>query len=419
MLSDAPSPPVLLDRSWLEARQTRRLIAALDAGGIAFRFVGGAVRDALLGRPAADVDLATPSAPDAVALALADAGLKAIPTGLAHGTLTAMVDGRPFEITTLRRDVETDGRHAVVAFTDDWREDAARRDFTMNALYADRDGAVTDYFGGVGDARAGRVRFIGDPERRILEDGLRILRFFRFHAWYGQGALDPAGLAACGALAGAIDRLSGERVRDEVLKLLRAPDPAPVWRAMIDAGVGDRAVAAAADCDALARMVGLEAKLGLAAEPLRRLAALIGPIDAALAGRLKARLKLSNIDGDYLCALAGLDGRVALGSRDRFGQALYGANPAWVLDAALLAQARRAEPAIGPLERLRDAIAAWRPPKFPLSGADLQAGGLAPGPAMGRMLAELQAWWIAADFHPDRAACLAELETRVRARNQG
>src|SRR3984885_9142769 len=181
---------MLNDRSWLDAKATRTLIAALDAGGLAFRFVRGPVRDGLLGRKVADIDVATPAKPDDVVRAVAAAGLKAIPTGIAHGTITAMVGRHPYEITTLRRDVETDGRHAVVAFTDDWQADAARRDFTMNALYADRDGAITDFFGGEADARAGHVRFIGNAAERIAEDGLRILRFFRFHAWYGQGPLD-------------------------------------------------------------------------------------------------------------------------------------------------------------------------------------------------------------------------------------
>src|ERR1700722_7255186 len=185
---------MLNDGSWLDAEATRTLIAALDAGGVDFRFVGGAVRDGLLGRKVADIDVATPARPDAVVRAVEAAGLKAIPTGIAHGTVTAMVGHQPFEITTLRRDVETDGRHAVVAFTDDWRADAARRDFTMNAPYAGRDGGITDFFGGEADVRAGRVRFIGDAAERIAEDGLRILRFFRFHAWYGSGPLDPAGL---------------------------------------------------------------------------------------------------------------------------------------------------------------------------------------------------------------------------------
>src|SRR5579859_1790498 len=213
---------MLNDRSWLDAKATRTLVAALDAGGIDFRFVGGAVRDGLLGRKVSDIDVATPAMPGDVIRAVEAAGLKAIPTGIAHGTVTAVVGRQPFEVTTLRRDVETDGRHAVVAFTDDWRADAARRDFTMNALYADRDGRITDFFGGEADARAGRVRFIGDPGERIAEDALRILRFFRFHAWYGQGALDADGLAASTRLAGMIDRLSGERIRVELFKTLAA-----------------------------------------------------------------------------------------------------------------------------------------------------------------------------------------------------
>src|ERR1700761_8412569 len=302
---------MLNDRSWLDAKATRTLIAALDAAGIDFRFVGGAVRDGLLGRKVSDIDVATPAMPEDVVRAVEAAGLKAIPTGIAHGTVTAIVARQPFEVTTLRRDVETDGRHAVVAFTDDWRADAARRDFTMNALYADRDGTITDFFGGEDDARAGRVRFIGDPARRIEEDALRILRFFRFHAWYGRGALDPAGLTASTQLAGMIGRLSGERVRVELLKTLAAPDPAPSWSAMIEAGVMAHTVPAALRVDRLSAMTALERDLRLPADPLRRLAALTGVPSAELLATLKDRLKLSNRDEAHLRSLRGCADRVA------------------------------------------------------------------------------------------------------------
>lgn len=400
---------MLNDRSWLDAKATRTLIAALDAGGVDFRFVGGAVRDGLLGRKVADIDVATPAKPDEVVRAIEGAGLKAIPTGIAHGTVTAVVDRRPFEITTLRRDVETDGRHAVVAFTDDWRADAARRDFTMNALYADRDGTITDFFGGEADARAGRVRFIGDAAERIAEDGLRILRFFRFHAWYGQGPLDPAGLAACVQLAGVIDRLSGERVRVELFKTLAAPDPAPAWTAMIDAGVMAHTVPDTTRVDRLAAMVALERALDLPADPLRRMAALTGVLSPAL---LKARLKLSNRDDDHLRSLDTLADRADLVIRRKFGQALYGAEPAWVRDAAMLAHVKDGAPDAGTLSALSHFIAGWSEPKFPLTGADLQAAGVKPGPDMGRILAELECWWVAAGFAPDREACLAKLADR-------
>jgi len=397
---------MLNDRSWLDAKATRTLIAALDAGGVDFRFVGGAVRDGLLGREVADIDVATPARPDAVVRAVEAAGLKAIPTGIAHGTVTAIVGRQPFEITTLRRDVETDGRHAVVAFTDDWRADAARRDFTMNALYADRDGAITDFFGGEADARAGRVRFIGDAAERIAEDGLRILRFFRFHAWYGNGPLDPAGLAACAQLAGMIDRLSGERVRVELFKTLAARDPAPAWTAMIDAGVMAHTVPDATRVERLSAMVALEQAMDLPADPLRRLAALTGAPSAAL---LKAHLKLSNRDDDHLKSFCILADRANLVVRRKFGQALYGAEPAWVRDAAMLAHVENGAPDAVTLLFLPSFIAGWTEPKFPLTGADLKQAGIAAGPAMGRMLAELESWWVEADFKPDRNACMAKL----------
>jgi poly(A) polymerase len=402
---------MLTDRSWLDTKATRTLIAALNAGGLDFRFVGGAVRDGLLGRPIADIDVTTPARPDDVVQAVEAAGLKAIPTGIAHGTVTAMVGRTAFEITTLRRDVETDGRHAVVAFTDDWRADAARRDFTMNALYADRDGVITDFFGGEADARAGRVRFIGDPVQRIAEDGLRILRFFRFHAWYGQGPLDAEGLAACVQSAGMIDRLSGERVRVELCKTLAAPDPAPACAAMIEAGVMAHFVPVATHVDRLSAMVALERVLDLPADPLRRLAALTGAPSAELLEAIRSRLKLANRDSDHLAAFGKFRDRVDMVAQGAFGRALYGADPAWVRDAAMLASLPSSVPDTTQLAELSRFIAGWTEPHFPLSGADLSAVGIKPGPEMGAILAELERWWVAADFQPDRKACLARLDT--------
>ncbi len=400
---------MLKDRSWIDHKSTAKVIAALDAGGIDFRFVGGAVRDGLLGRPVSDVDLATPSKPEAVMKAVEAGGLKVIATGLKHGTVTAIVGRRPFEITTLRRDVETDGRHAVVAFTDDWREDAARRDFTMNALYADRDGQVTDFFGGEADALAGHIRFIGDAEARIAEDALRILRFFRFHAHYGQGALDAAGLAAATKLAGMIDRLSGERVRVEIFKTLCAGDPAAVWQAMIDAGVMAHVIPSAIRVGDLSKMAELERVLSLPPDPLRRLAALTGAPSADLAAALKARLRLSNRDGDHFAAVAGQQDRLRRVARGKFNQALYGSEPAWLHDAAMLSAVETGQPGVAALADLNRFIATWIEPRFPLTGADLQEAGVKPGPEMGRLLAGLQDWWIGRDFAPNREACLARL----------
>jgi poly(A) polymerase len=403
-------PPIkLADRSWLDAKATRTLIAALEAARLEFRFVGGAVRDGLLGRPVADIDVATSAKPDAVVRAIESAGLKAIPTGIAHGTVTAIVGRHPFEITTLRHDVETDGRHAVVAFTDDWRADAARRDFTMNALYADAGGAITDFFGGESDARAGRVRFIGAAGQRITEDALRILRFFRFHAWYGQGALDAEGLAASTRLTGMIDRLSGERVRVELFKTLAAPDPAPIWAAMIGAGIMAHTVPNAVRVDHLSRMIALEAALALPADPIRRLVALTGAPSAQSLAGLKSRLKLSNKDTDHFAAFGKLAERVGPIARGQFGRALYGAEPTWVGDAAMLAHVETGTPDIAALLEFCRFIEGWAEPHFPLTGADLQAVGIEPGPEMGRFLSELEAWWIAAAFKPDRDSCLRQL----------
>ncbi len=403
-------PVTLPDRSWLDAPPTRSLIGALSAAGIDFRFVGGVVRDSLLGRSTSDIDLATPAKPDAVIRALEAAGLKAVPTGITHGTVTAVADGKPFEITTLRRDVETDGRRAVVAFTDDWREDAARRDFTMNALYADQAGQVTDFFGGAADARSGRVRFIGDPSRRIEEDGLRILRFFRFHAWYGQGAPDPVALAACAAHVGMIDRLSGERVRGELLKLLRAPDPVPAWRAMTEARVVAHALPGAIRVRDLMRLVAVEQALGLDADAIRRLAALIGPLAPDDIAVLKTRLKLSNREEAQLRSIDAAPDRIALVAEGSFGRALYGAEPAFVLDSALLSHVRTGSPDQALLQALCRLIPTWREPRFPLSGADLKSRGLDGGPAMGRLLDLVRAWWAASNFSANRAECLAELD---------
>jgi len=229
---------------WMQEAPVRRLLAALAAGGVTARFVGGCVRDWVLDRPIGDLDLAVDRPPETVMRALEAAGIKVVPTGLKHGTVTAVADHRPFELTTLRRDVETDGRRAVVAFTDDWRVDAARRDFTFNALYADPDGTIHDYFAGRVDLLAGKVRFIGDAERRIAEDRLRVLRFFRFHAWYGRPPFDGPSFEACRRNAASVRGLSAERVRKELLRTLEAPGTAAAdaMDAMLEAGVVDHSM---------------------------------------------------------------------------------------------------------------------------------------------------------------------------------
>ena len=395
-------------RPWMTATATRAVIAALQAAGgpDAARFVGGCVRDALLERdgPDMDIDVATPLTPDAVVLALTGAGLKAVPTGIAHGTITAVAHGRPVEITTLRRDVATDGRHAVVAFTDDWAEDAARRDFRLNALYADPDGRLHDPTGcGIDDARAGRVVFVGDPQTRIREDYLRILRFFRFFAHYGRGPADAAAVAACGALTSGLASLSAERVSKELLKLLAAPDPRPAVRLMETTGI---LAALLPEAGSPVRFEGLVALGADGADPVLRLAALLdGPVGDAVGRRLR------------------LPNRV----RDRLAQACTPdpeLSPA--LDAAAVRRAvwRSGAEAVGDRMRLARAVWSseawpgllaiadhWTPPSFPVTGDDVVAAGAPPGPEVGRILKALQDAWLDADFQPDRAALLARLRT--------
>ncbi len=404
-----------VDLPWMHEPATRRVIAALAASpapertseAVPARFVGGCVRDALLGRigPGTDIDIATPLPPPAVAEALQRAGLRAIPTGMSHGTVTALdpASRRTFEITTLRVDVETDGRHATVAFTDDWRADAARRDFTMNALSADPDGTVHDYFGGVADALAGRVRFVGDPAERLAEDYLRLLRFFRFHAHYGRGAPDPAALAACRAHAAGLERISGERIRVETLKLLTAPDPAPTWRLMAAAGVARRILGEPGDADRLAGLVRVEA----AADPLRRLAALrSGNGAGALA--VAERLRCANAERDRLVAIAAHAGAVPAGlDRRSLRRLLYRLGRPLVIDLILLAWA--AAPADRRFAALLAWAEAWHPVTLPVKGRDAVAAGLPKGPAVGQALRAVEAWWIENDFQPDRQACLARL----------
>src|SRR6201996_6519457 len=247
--------------------ETRAVLAALDGEG---KFVGGAVRNALLNKPVADIDIATPLLPDDVVARLKKAGLGAVPTGIEHGTVTAVVNGKPLEITTLRRDVSTDGRRATVAFTTDWAEDAQRRDFTMNALYADADGEILDTVGGIADLQAGHVRFVGDPITRIKEDYLRILRLFRFHAWYGKGELDDAALKASAAEKAGLAQLSGERIQKEMLKLLAAENPAPVLRVMAASGILGEILPGDLNIARLERLVTIDANNFFAPDPVLR-----------------------------------------------------------------------------------------------------------------------------------------------------
>ncbi len=371
----------LPDTDWRHRAGLDDLIDALDGGKNA-RFVGGAVRDALLGLPVADLDIATRHQPEDVMHALRRAGIKAVPTGLAHGTITAVIESGPVEVTTLRRDVSTDGRHAVVAFTDDWREDAARRDFTMNALYADpRTGEVFDYFGGLADLEARHIRFIGDARQRIAEDHLRILRFFRFLARFGDTP-DPDGLAACTERANDLMALSRERIRDELLKLLVARDAVRVVRLMHDRDIF-RPVLPEVDDAGIARLTALasaETDQSMTPDPIRRLAALVGH-DATV--EVGARLKLSNAERKRLEAGglgAGDEGPLALAYRVGLDSAR---------DRLLLAGAD----ARFPID--------WAPPRLPLSGGAIVARGVGKGPDVARTLRAIEDRWIAEGFPED------------------
>lgn len=415
-MTEPPSPIDPAARARLRALAdspgARTVLTALAAAGLPTRLVGGSVRDALLGLPVKDVDLCTPAPPDAVAAALrAVGGIKVIPTGVEHGTLTAVSHHQPFEITTLRRDVETDGRRAVVAFTDDWREDAARRDFTINAMSASAAGEVWDYFGGLADLAAGRVRFVGDPLARLNEDVLRLLRFYRFFARYGHGNPDAAALDACRAMAPRLPNLSAERVRAEILRLLEADAAPTAWRRMAEHdGVLAPLGLLPADCDALARLIVLQKQRAEPPDGLLRLAAAC-PVDAAGALALAERLRLSNAEKARWRAAATCAPRCPDQPGLRF---LYdcGALPAF-RDAVRLAAARRGLGADWVAQAF--AAAGETLPRLPVAGKDLLKAGAAPGPAVGEALKHVEAWWADAGFTPTRAACLAEALRRLAA----
>jgi poly(A) polymerase len=392
----------LAPQPWMTAAPTRVVIDALEAAGGrgCARFVGGCVRDALLGRPVADIDIATPLTPPAVTQALKDAGLRAVPTGIDHGTVTAIADHRPFEITTLRRDVETDGRRAVVAFTTDWAEDAARRDFRLNAIYLDPDGRLYDPAGGgIEDAHAGRIVFVGDPDARIREDYLRVLRFFRFFAWYGRGEPDPAAVAACERLRDGVAGLSGERLSKELLKLLAASDPRPAVRLMQQ--TGELAVVAPARLD----LDRFEAAVALSPEAELRFAALL-PDDPEAIRKVAVRLRLPNALRDRLVAASGT---VDLAQDDAAARrALYRLGAAAFRDRVLKRWAEQPG-AEAEARRLLALASGWTRPRFPLVGGDALALGIATGPAVGRLLGAVEAEWIEHGFVADREALLRRL----------
>jgi len=376
-------------------------MAALAAAGgpDCARFVGGCVRNALIGAPIDDIDIATLLTPDAVVAALKAAGLRSVPTGIEHGTVTGLSEHQPFEITTLRRDVSTDGRRATVAFTTDWAEDAGRRDFRLNALYADAGGVILDPTGlGYDDALAGRIVFVGEPEGRIREDYLRILRFYRFYAWYGRGEPDAAAVAACAALAEGVEQLSAERVSKELLKLLAAPDPRHAVRLMDQAGVLGR-VLPSTDLGLL------EAMTGVSSDPVLRLSALL-PGDPARVAEVAGRLRLSNAQRERLVEAASGETQPEL-TVAQARTIIYRDGRQAFEDRVM-----RAWAAGGDAEASRRLLAlaqAWSRPSLPVGGRDLARLGLKPGPETGRVLKAFEAGWIADDF-PDHGH-----EERLRA----
>jgi poly(A) polymerase len=401
-------------RPWMKAPATRAVMDALSAAGgpEAARFVGGCVRDTLTGHEVGDIDIATTLTPDQVIAALKAAALKAVPTGVDHGTVTAVSAGKPFEITTLRRDVETDGRRAVVAFTDDWAEDAQRRDFRLNALYADAEGRLFDPTGeGAADARAGRIVFVGDAETRIREDALRILRFFRFQAWYGKGAPDAAALAACNALKDRLTGLSAERVSKELLKLLAADDPRPAVRLMAATGILSIILPEAQGISRFERLVGIETDQLFQCDPDLRLAALL-PNDPEVGARTAAALRLSNAQRDRLIAMLGTDQRIVSWMSPREARrAVYRLGVDAFCDRVLLAWSNIDHPSVTPQWRaLLPMAQSWPKPTFPLTGEQVIAAGVPKGPLVGAVMREVEDWWIDHDFLDDPMSMVERLK---------
>jgi poly(A) polymerase len=384
----------------------RKLLATLGAAEGDTRFVGGAIRDTLLDIKVSDIDLATRLAPETVMERLKAAHIKAVPTGLAHGTVTAIVGGAPVEVTTLRRDVATDGRRATIAYTDDWQEDAARRDFTINAFYADpASGEIFDYFSGLADLQDRRVRFIGDPLTRIAEDHLRILRLFRFHARFGAGAPDPAALDACEARANDLMALSRERIADELLKLLALPDPTATVRLMVERGIFKPVLPeiGSEGVDRLAALVRRESLSGIEPEAVRRLAALLPP-EPSLAASLSARLRLSNKAIKRIVAAA--ERKPGDGARPLALAYRIGADEA--VDRLLLGEEGDSVTA----DKVQS-LGGYARPRFPLTGGDLIQIGLRPGPIVAATLQSIEREWIEGGFALDEEGVRQLARARV------
>jgi len=407
--------PILADAPWLTAGGTSRVLQLLNADGEEARVVGGAVRNALLGLMPGDIDIATTARPEEVVRRARAAGIKSVPTGIDHGTVTLVIDSQPYEVTTLREDTETFGRKAKVAFGRDWVKDAERRDFTMNGLSVDANGVVYDYVGGIADAKARRVRFIGDPDQRIAEDYLRILRFFRIHAAFGAGEPDRDGTLACIRGRAGLASLSAERVRMEMLKLLVAPGAAAASSAMAEGGLLQALIGGVAYTGPLETMIAIEREFGLPASPTRRLAALTVAVTED-ARRLATRLRLSNAEAKALDSMGHRWWRFATKDEASARRLLYRLGAERYHDRVLLGWARAASDVHSSHWRaLAELPQRWTAPKFPLKAADFIARGMAEGPALGHVLTLAEDAWLAADF-PLEEAALASIADQAAAR---
>ena len=394
-----------IDALWLTDKPLAHLLSVLDRDGEEARVVGGAVRNTLLALPHGDIDVATTALPQEVTRRAEAAGFKAVPTGFDHGTVTVVIEGRPFEVTTLREDVETFGRHATVKFGRDWKRDAERRDFTMNALSLSADATVHDYVGGLTDLRAHHVRFIGDAATRIREDYLRILRFFRFHAYYGEGHPDADGLHAAILMRGGLEQLSRERVRMELMKLMVAPHAVPALAVMAEAGLLGPVLGGVPHLASFANMGKVEAACGLSPDATRRLGAVAVWI-AEDAERLWQRLRLSNAEHERLAAMGDTWWRVSPAMGEAAARRLiYSLGPDYFTERALLAWTRSdASPHDKEWRDLATLPERWSAPVFPLKAADFIARGVEKGPSLGAALARAEETWIGRGFPLDRKA---------------
>lgn len=414
----------LAQQAWFKDPALERVFALLNTDGGEGRVVGGAVRNSLMGLPVSDIDMATTLTPETVVERARASGIKAVPTGIDHGTVTLVIDGKPFEVTTLRTDIETDGRRAKVAFSSDWQTDAERRDLTINALYADQRGDIVDLVGGLADVEKRNIRFIGDAATRIAEDYLRILRFFRFFAYYGSGRPDADGLRASAAARSKLHTLSAERIWSELRKLLTAEDPGRALLWMRQAGVLTEVVPETEKwgIDAIPALLATEKALGWRPDPLLRLAAIVPP-DVARLEKMAARLRLANAEAGFLKAwamAAPINDEMSSAAFDRL---LYRSGTEGIvarLKLALAAARGKAEGDLNEMSRsarlgkLLDHAEMWKQPSFPLNGSDVMAAGVPAGKRIGEILSDLEKQWIDENFAADRAALLARLADLVK-----